>query len=474
MQLSASLNLFGVEPSFFTQTDKYGNIENVRNEIVGKSWVIQPKFETPHMNFNDEGVHPIRASAGNLALPANYGKSAVPRGMWHQFGVMEADDKGIFIEIGDIPKNWLQYHYDVIGPSGSVYNNYIDSPNDPTSTRAKVYQKMQSLTELLNFDANSRIAKLGQVAESKTIREGIVAIPYVIESVNIKNSEKNKYKGEYRSTRKKFVEIPQQRWLAANPAIEGSSLGDSLQASGESIRKLLEKMQRYVLPPQFDFINNKDVDPIVMYIFEFEHEFDKDDLAFMWQNTAPREYEKIELKYESIAHELMDLELLNEDIIMNNENLRWMVFKVKQRSQVDYFDKVVNQLSADTTQTTQGYAGDMVFGSANTVTAATKEAGYNIAFNWPYDYVSFVEMVKFDAEILYKQDINTSSDEDVVIGQTNSPTGFNQVQGGDPTATQAQTANARTRAAPTPSRQQEAETQTTNLPSGQINMGGDY
>ena len=38
-------------------------------------------------------------------------------------------------------------------------------------------------------------------------------------------------------------------------------------------------MNKYVLPPQFDFLNNPNVDPIVMYIFEFEFKLDKDDLS---------------------------------------------------------------------------------------------------------------------------------------------------------------------------------------------------
>ena len=33
-----------------------------------------------------------------------------------------------------------------------------------------------------------------------------------------------------------------------------------------------------------------------------------------------------------------------------------------------------------------------------------EEDNYNIAFNWPYDYLSFVEMIKFDAQVLYKED----------------------------------------------------------------------
>jgi hypothetical protein len=27
--------------------------------------------------------------------------------------------------------------------------------------------------------------------------------------------------------------------------------------------------------------------------------------------------------------------------------------------------------------------------------------GYKVGFNWPYDYLSFVELIKVDAEVLY-------------------------------------------------------------------------
>ena len=46
-------------------------------------------------------------------------------------------------------------------------------------------------------------------------------------------------------------------------------------------------MNRYVLPPQLDFINNTLIDPMVMYIFEFKYELDKNDLSYIWQNIAP-------------------------------------------------------------------------------------------------------------------------------------------------------------------------------------------
>ena len=80
MQLDASLNLFGKS---------------------GDKWIISPKFETPHYNFNNNSIRPINSGSGTLTIPTN-GSESVPRGMWHQFGTMESD-KGIYLEVGTIP-----------------------------------------------------------------------------------------------------------------------------------------------------------------------------------------------------------------------------------------------------------------------------------------------------------------------------------------------------------------------------------
>ncbi len=143
---------------------------------------------------------------------------------------------------------------------------------------------------------------------------------------------------------KQFISIPKKRFNAALSDKVNTAEGDSLDATGESIRKLMQKMKRYVLPPQFDFINNRDIDPMVMYLFEFEYEFDKDDLSYIWQNLAPRNYDKITKQFQSTAHALGPTELLTMENICDNENLRWMVFKVKQRSQTHYADLVTSQV----------------------------------------------------------------------------------------------------------------------------------
>ena len=123
-----------------------------------------------------------------------------------------------------------------------------------------------------------------------------------------------------------------------------------------------------------------------MYMFEFEYKFDKDDLSYIWQNIAPRNSKKIELQYQSISHELISTELLQETCLSNNENLRWMVFKVKQRAQTNYYDLITPQA---------GESSKDIFSFDDETT------GYKLGFNWPYDYLSFVEMIKMDVDILY-------------------------------------------------------------------------
>jgi len=80
--------------------------------------------------------------------------------------------------------------------------------------------------------------------------------------------------------------------------------------------------------------------------------------------------------------------------LMENENLRWMVFKVKQKSQTTYSDLITPQVGQ----------------SAGTqLTEDTSESSYKIEYNWPYDYLSFVELIKVDAEVLYHNPMRSGS-----------------------------------------------------------------
>ena len=136
-----------------------------------------------------------------------------------------------------------------------------------------------------------------------------------------------------------------------------------------------------------------------MYFFEFKYEFDKDDLSYIWQNLAPRDYKKVTFQEANVVHDLMRNELLEEKDLIDNPNLRWMVFKVKQKATKDYYDLIPPQIKAARPTT--------ILDKPET----DKDDEY-LQFNWPYDYLSFVELVKLEADVLYKTDEEDATDEE--------------------------------------------------------------
>tara|TARA_Y100000592_G_scaffold22644_1_gene35163 strand:- start:3698 stop:12079 length:8382 start_codon:yes stop_codon:yes gene_type:complete len=304
------------------------------------SYVIQPKWETPMFDFGDTGVRPITNAAGNLTIPTN-GSESVPRGMWHQFG-LPADDpeKGIFLQAYDIPKDWLNNHPGV-GATPSNYNN----------------GEVESLIDLLGIDQTPR--RLGEVSTSKVVSEAIVAVPFVD-----------------KGTQKKFFSIDR---AMIDHALEGKLGQDN------SIQSMVEKLNRYVMPPKMDFITNKQITPFAAYVFEFEHEFDKDDLTHIWQNLPPKSVTKAEQKETTISHRLLADQVLSDV----DSQLQWMVFKVKQKAVKNYFSKTASK-SGDNLD-------DPRYKFQFKIAGRTEELDYS--YNWPYDFFSLVEMVKIDAEV---------------------------------------------------------------------------
>ena len=67
-----------------------------------------------------------------------------------------------------------------------------------------------------------------------------------------------------------------------------------------------------------------------------------------------------------------------------------MVFKVKQKSQQNYYDHVADQIGSSK--------------ALDKTKVEQKSSVSKIGFNWPYDYLSFVELIKFDVDILLKSD----------------------------------------------------------------------
>ena len=168
------------------------------------------------------------------------------------------------------------------------------------------------------------------------------------------------------------------------------------------------------MPPRFDFVANPDaVTPFAMYMFEFEHVLNRDDLVDIWQGLPPRIGQAFDttsseflagsgspsseiVKEVEISHPLVAGELLNCETLPSS--LRWMVFKVKQKAKTNYFDMVIqDQINPDNTFD-KGKAGKI--GRRNSEKQTSPQYGYN----WPYDFFSLVELVKLDAAVTIQAD----------------------------------------------------------------------
>ena len=305
-------------------------------------WAIQTKFETPMLNFNH-----LSAST-SITLPNNASQS-VPRGMWHQYGLIEEDPaKGVFLQVDSVPSDWI--------------DNLLNENSSATG----------SLVDLCGFSTEA--VKLGQIADEKKVYEAVVAVPFIEEE------------GE-----RKFFRIPRKD-------IENAQEPSKENLTGQSIKTMLEKMKRYVMPPPMDFVNNTSIDPFAMYIFEFSHTFKKQDLADMWQNLYPEIGQTFETQTSTLSHELLAHELLGGGAKMTPEGLldvnavgneipervRWMVFKVKQRAKINYYEKIIgrNDDLSEATVTSQG-------------------ASVQVSYNWPYDFFSLVELAKLESEVKF-------------------------------------------------------------------------
>ena len=351
VQLSASLNIKGIG-SIVSR----GSGGTAGNFIVDTAldtearWIIQTKFETPMLNFSHV------SGSDHLTLP-NYGSESVPRGMWHQHGRIPEEQDGIFVGVGPIDP---AYQFVVMGKTPAT--------------------QLIDLSEKLGFSGVK--TKLGRLAPSKTIYEAVVAVPFIEEN-----------------GRKKFFKLDSDK-VAAYKKPEDSLIHQSLFTSspdtqiGRSIANQMDKMKKYIFPPSFDFINYDDVTPIAMYIFEFSHVLNQQDLSDIWQNLPPSIGETMEVAEVAITHPLLKKELLGEGGSSGNatikmpEKLKWMVFKVKQRAASNYFKKTVLRNSQVNQDVESGNVTQDEFGQTS-----------KIQYNWPYDYFSLVEMVKIDAEI---------------------------------------------------------------------------
>ena len=406
MQGDASLNIFDKEST---------GTEN--------KWRIQTKFETPMLNFNK-----VSAANGTLSVTTEISAaSAIPRGMWHQFGRLPLEGEGVYMQITDIPSNWLANHpsatlqWDMSGQyygpnKSSRVDNIADMKgqwagysvpieSSDLSPASGSSPSIKSLVDICGF--NTDPVRIGDISSTTTIHEAIVAVPFFEEG------------GE-----KKFFTIYDPSPATWASVIAVSGFDGFIPPAGATVMNQIFAMEKYVFPPTLDFVKNTTIDPFAMYIFEFEHQFSKNDMSHMWQNLPPKVGRIAEESTSVIAHNLLASELMgdwstlkstmqdngtlnlddNDFYTPINDKVQWMVFKVKQRAKTNYYDALTGKEEE-----------------------AKSVAIPEFTHNWPYDFCSIIELAKLDAEVQLGGDTKNLRGEDLRTTIAQIPVGLGGV-----------------------------------------------
>jgi len=427
MHLSESVN--------YNQTTKATNFSSTpAGQILSfepsdsNVWVIQTKFECPVLNFK----------GATKTLPAVSG-TQTPTGMWHQYGTVPAADQGIRFEIQDIPD-------EVTDSDG---DKFLSLATAVGMASARAPQGGARTTDALS-------TKIGKLPQTRAVAEGIVAIPYYVDEIGLE--------AYFPISRDKIdaglmeLGMPDKLSPGVVPASVPNALGqpgtyidDNGTPISLTVLQMIRRMNKFIIPPKYDFINNPTINlgvPFAMYIFQFEHIFDRKDLQNMWQGIMPPSLSKIKEPRETvdtISHVLDPTQLLSLGYTVSQEQeelavtptgeivtvpsgvfvtekipgvsskIRWKVFKVKQRGKFNYYSQ------------TAGTADDAKF-QFNFGTNPVTEPAYS--YNWPYDFFSMIELAKVRASFTRESEniVEVASDDENLQALSGELEGFEGLQ----------------------------------------------
>jgi len=307
------------------------------------AWNISTKFESPIFNFNNTN------NTSKLVTIASDARSEEREGigMWSGYGALPKRDEGIFLKLEEAPGN-------------------------------------QSLIDVCGFDLPGveLEKRVGKLASSKQISEAIVLVPFVERQIRGRTTRienKNFFKID-----REVINKQKQNMKAGRPPIVSGDFGMSQDIEETSISNMMKMMDKYYIPPQYNFENYDDIDPFVMYFIEFNHNLSQPDLADIWQGVMPSISEKAEKDFQSVSHDLTRVDLFGGTPPPNN--VKWMVFRVKRKSNSSY----------------SSLLKDKRFNFDFNI--SEKDNYYS--YNWPYDFFSLVELAKIDAGIEILSDVN--------------------------------------------------------------------
>tara|TARA_Y100000593_G_scaffold86374_1_gene164949 strand:- start:267 stop:2441 length:2175 start_codon:yes stop_codon:yes gene_type:complete len=375
MRITSSVNLFGVtrdkaigytvgdgESKPLTATDQASTDFD--------RWVIGTKFECPILNFTGNEV-------GNLA--GRYHFTTEDSSLWDsdhvafpagsKYSLTPASSKPTFSSSVPVKGMWSGYGSVPRGTKEGIFLRLKDSFPEKLAASSEA---TGSLIDVCGFKAGSQ--RMGELAEDyeKEIFEAIVAIPFIQEG-----------------DKRKFFTIPREQV----DAVVNNGTSDDVPKG--SVHDMVTKLQKYVMPPHMDFLKNKGIDPFAVYVFEFSHRMKQKELTDIWQNVMPEIAERAEEQEVVVSHKLAPGEFFNGEA--PPPETRWMVFKIKQKAKMNYFEQTADSTDDDR------FKFEFKVGEA--------KIAPDYSYNWPYDFFSLVELAKIDAEVMLEP--NESNEEDL-------------------------------------------------------------
>jgi hypothetical protein len=362
MHLSSSMNLLGKSsPPIFKLAPNQITGQNSINAVEPGSdpvWVISPKFECPIMNFSGN-AGPAKGTA-NADLTEQQKGCFEGMGMWKGSGSIPQGADGIWMELREsFPTETLR----------------------PTSTK-------KSLIDAVGFKTERK--RIGRISQNKTISEAIVAIPYTDTPSGPKLFDINT--------------------TAYNTILANITNGEPDVHSGQgglpplmtvhktSIGEMIGKMKKYVIPPFLDFSHpdnykpedpsGSKIKPFVMYIMEFEHTLDREDLQKIWQNVMPKIAQTAKKAKRTISHQVgVPWEFFPDGLPENK--FKFKIFKVKRRAKNNYYDSLP-KFDTDKIQVPKFAQG----------VGTGQQLPYS--YNWPYDFFSLIELAQMETSVTFE------------------------------------------------------------------------
>jgi len=469
MVLSASINF---NNSVLLYGDNYVHLGSATGEktIVNNPdptlyrWVMQPKWETPIIDFMDAKVTAldlstekeeyVQHSPWKNRYQTDYYKEinesktlylTSSTGMWHQHGSPTVLDpnKGYYLTIVGASETTGKQTIGNLAEKVGFISGYANNPI-PASLTYSVPQEAQPFRSL----------ELGRVAKEKVISEAVVAIPYYLtddcdmkffpmrEDMMLAATQKNAMAREEYVNLTRLAGTDQERKNIKNEYEKFfESVGlESIDAAAYQMRM----MDKYILPPQFDFLRNSEIDPYVSYIFQFKATLSREDLSEIWQNLYPSTNrpgrpadsisttqhsnplkDEIKSDIEYITHILNHSRapfikgkpsLYRDPETFLENDVRWLIFKVKYRAEGHYSNVIKNSIT-DLDEDIMEISASRTFGPGPTYgkmgdPVENEELFSNYSYNWPYDFFSIIEMIKVESKVDFlttKENIQTTA-----------------------------------------------------------------